>query len=1422
MPKRSFVKTVLGRPSRSYAKEAVSPWSDEPSYMNGTGGRPNFDLHLAGVGRRAGSDIAYAGPSRSYLASPPASDLGIPSASRRRPKKASSDVGFVPSASNYSIHSLSRRPIIEDERESASEYSEVSESCQHVPPAVGKRQLAPKKHSVRHPHFADRVEYMGERSRDPPPLRIAGDDSPASSDTQTSSATVSALMSPTSSVTVTAGPVATEIKPKTAQPLFSAEQRMAHETDTGSVPVPSKSVPTKPTKGVRFETPPSPPTQLTAVAEVAEDEAPTKNENPRVSMEGSLDSHDAFYTPRSSVESNRSQQSTESDVKTPLAQVTEVPILPVLQVQPPTPGASSDISEPRFPPPSPTKQRPSVSALATRERDQRPQGTTEEGDDTDESGSYEEHVSHTTYASHEAYDSESANPGALARPPLPRKSSKRPKVRTADEPSTSTQGDPEGSSAHTKTSRAVGVTASGLTIELLSERPSSRASDTTQRPSYSRAASDASAATVTLPKTAPQSPTARKEPQLQLISNKRPGSGPSPPSSRPMSRASSMSQQSQYSQNSEQLSATGRPGFGSEMSYNSSFSQRSGQSTASIPASQSSRGANGKGGWAAARATPVVMYMPTTANDGWAAFQPLPPRSRAAPLPGPHKRYDHDPHPASAANSSVGGSTSGSVRGGAESSASYNDYAGPLYLPKAMPTSVNMPLHHAGFSPPQSPIASQVNDLPSGGPRIMAPSPVRLPQRAMPPPVMPEAAVQDSDSDTDSDDSLPKPSRSYVSTSSGPASPAKISRSSSGSGSRSPSPFATMNRDRRRSLPSTSSVTSAASVRSSRKSWMPPGPVPPVPPIPASIASTLSRPSGPPSLTMNGIDQSLRPLSPTTRASLERPSALNPDVLTLLPEMSVEDSNLLYGSQGKHSRPSSEVGGLTRHRSLFSRSPRQVKIDKPMSDVGHRRASSEAGHGFRATRSEMGGAYAQSEGGHGNPTRPFSPAQSVHSIPGRPFSPAHSLKRAEDGTIDLNGWDAVSSAAEIPVMESHGRDHNVTNGYTSLLLPRGGGYKPDDPLKTADSIDPRILGMPTSAMAAVTFSSSAYTKARQSKEAPTPQHLQHLLPSPVDFTSHLKPPTKVTKHQILLQVYAVAVDAVDQHACETKTEADVGKWIPGRSFVGRAVTVGADELDIRRGDIIIGLTDVRKSGALAEYMVVERRRVARAPANAQLSLEQLAALPSQGISAYRALQGSLSGVRSALIMDAHVGIPALLCQQMRRQGISVTAVVPGGDSSPDATAQAYNNGARACLSGLPHQIMNGLEEGLFDVIVDTRGGEQTYVASARVLAEGGLIISLAGPAPEGMRQLKRRGTFKRMFTRAPRPPRFEQIHPAGDGEAEVGLAGQDVRDVLEDPNFARYEPVIGEVVPFERAPETFVYKPGTDHRLTANIVRIIN
>lgn len=140
---------------------------------------------------------------------------------------------------------------------------------------------------------------------------------------------------------------------------------------------------------------------------------------------------------------------------------------------------------------------------------------------------------------------------------------------------------------------------------------------------------------------------------------------------------------------------------------------------------------------------------------------------------------------------------------------------------------------------------------------------------------------------------------------------------------------------------------------------------------------------------------------------------------------------------------------------------------------------------------------------------------------------------------------------------------------SNLILPLG-AYKQSNPAKSAPDLDARILGLPHASMASITLHSTF------DHHNATPAHLRDQLPPLVEFSSHSRPPGKTGKNQVLVQVYAVAVDQVDVRAVDEKGRGDVGKYVPGRSFVGRALVVGTDEKEVVRGDVVMGLLDIRK------------------------------------------------------------------------------------------------------------------------------------------------------------------------------------------------------------------------------------------------------
>ncbi|KAH9950049.1 hypothetical protein B0H21DRAFT_687479 [Amylocystis lapponica] len=341
---------------------------------------------------------------------------------------------------------------------------------------------------------------------------------------------------------------------------------------------------------------------------------------------------------------------------------------------------------------------------------------------------------------------------------------------------------------------------------------------------------------------------------------------------------------------------------------------------------------------------------------------------------------------------------------------------------------------------------------------------------------------------------------------------------------------------------------------------------------------------------------------------------------------------------------------------------------------------------------------------------------------------------------------------------------SVPNGYTSLTLPRANYTNSKGKAMAEGRVDLVRAGVAQTSMATVevvrgaaaaaggsltrprpqrrgsfplsiarSFSLSIAPKkrlerrssSRSRRESATPAHLRGALPLPVAFTAHISPPSFVPPSHVLVQVFAVALDGLDSLIVQEKVDAGAGAaaggslrkrragFIPGRSFVGRAIECGFEVKDevCKRGEWVIGLTDVRKCGALAEFVLVERHKLYRSPQPrarsstlfpprrrshtrtvslptqrgtfassplappVPLTLEELALLPLAGVPAHRAVRTFVDALASprrsrdpetrprALVLQGHDGPGALAVQMLGRRGVRVTVQIP--DSAVD-------------------------------------------------------------------------------------------------------------------------------------------------------------
>jgi hypothetical protein len=99
----------------------------------------------------------------------------------------------------------------------------------------------------------------------------------------------------------------------------------------------------------------------------------------------------------------------------------------------------------------------------------------------------------------------------------------------------------------------------------------------------------------------------------------------------------------------------------------------------------------------------------------------------------------------------------------------------------------------------------------------------------------------------------------------------------------------------------------------------------------------------------------------------------------------------------------------------------------------------------------------------------------------------------------------------------------------------------------------------------------------RTKSGRTPSHLAREMPTPLGFCSRISPPTHVPPHHVLVQVWAVGLDSRDA-AIVLKDKQSTPGFIPGRSFVGRAIEIGWEVRGdtVRKGEWVVGLTEVKK------------------------------------------------------------------------------------------------------------------------------------------------------------------------------------------------------------------------------------------------------
>lgn len=239
------------------------------------------------------------------------------------------------------------------------------------------------------------------------------------------------------------------------------------------------------------------------------------------------------------------------------------------------------------------------------------------------------------------------------------------------------------------------------------------------------------------------------------------------------------------------------------------------------------------------------------------------------------------------------------------------------------------------------------------------------------------------------------------------------------------------------------------------------------------------------------------------------------------------------------------------------------------------------------------------------------------------------------------------------------------------------------------------------------------------------------------------PVPSIGENQVLVHVRAVSLNRGDLEMLEPSSGADFSGLVPASDAAGEIVAVGSQVDKFKPGMRVTSLyfknwTDGLPSdktmseahgasvdGVLAEFLVIDDTGIAPAPAG--WSHEQAAALPTAGLTAWKAVMahGAL-GPDDYLLVQGTGGVSTFALQFAAAAGAKVIVT----SSSDDKLERAKALGAFARINyrttpDWPKRVMELTGGHGADVIVDV-GGKNTVALSAQSLAYDGTLSIVGG------------------------------------------------------------------------------------------------
>ncbi|PLW49134.1 hypothetical protein PCASD_02972 [Puccinia coronata f. sp. avenae] len=354
----------------------------------------------------------------------------------------------------------------------------------------------------------------------------------------------------------------------------------------------------------------------------------------------------------------------------------------------------------------------------------------------------------------------------------------------------------------------------------------------------------------------------------------------------------------------------------------------------------------------------------------------------------------------------------------------------------------------------------------------------------------------------------------------------------------------------------------------------------------------------------------------------------------------------------------------------------------------------------------------------------------------------------------------------------------------------------------------------------------------------SPNELSFITASPDEFSN-------LSSREVLVEVLAVALDQWDLNLiCSMGASSRTiinpnlnqsrlqheqkfrNSIVPGRSFFGKVIEIGKAVKKLRRGELVYGLQELSKSGALCGRIKVSSDYVARAPvilnkyqkaccgvsnsgsssttldnrkqraehwSPIPLSSIEIASLPLLAVPAALIASTVCVGMPKGskmLILNGHKGIGRMIVQLMRyfrpSRDLWITVHVPCTATGnlvdlEELVDQLEEEGATEVVtSESVLGLLHAQHESSFDIVLDTIGGQRIYDGSRRLLHHSGMFVTTIGPASttslSKSRFFRLRSLKRHFFKKDSKKIRYWQVTPADGFD---GAHPEEIRTVLE-------------------------------------------